>query len=289
MSSYQHIKYATDSYRHVKYDVANKIAHIRLSRPEVRNVQSTIMLEELDHAIDRAGADHDVRVIVLSGEGKSFSAGHDLGTPEELQHLERFPIEEGARGIFERSYRLYVDMHLRWRNVPKPMICAVHGHCIFGGWMVASTADIIFAADDALFLGSMFQYFSIPYDIPPRRAKEILFQGRFIDGHQAKELGLVNRVIPKERLLEETMAYAADVAQNDPFDMRTTKLAINQALDAQGFTGYIQSVHSTHIARRISWADPGFALPKPQDSGVKRLPMVQVALERYERERDRKS
>jgi enoyl-CoA hydratase len=225
---------------------------------------------------------------VLSGEGKSFSAGHDLGTAEEKEHLERFPIEEGARGIFERSYRLYVDMHLRWRNVPKPMICAVHGHCIFGGWMIASTADIIFAADDALFLGSLFQYFSIPYDVHPRRAKEILFQGRFIDGHQAKELGLVNRVVPKERLLEETMAYAADVAQNDPFDMRTTKLAINQALDAQGFTGYIQSVHSTHVARRISWADPGFALPKPQDSGVKRLPMVQVALERYERERAKK-
>jgi len=288
MSSYQHIKYATDSYRHVKYDVANRIAHIRLNRPEVRNVQSTILLEELDHAIDRAGADREVRVIVLSGEGKSFSAGHDLGTAEEKEHLERFPIEEGARGIFERSYRLYVDMHLRWRNVPKPMLCAVHGHCIFGGWMIASTADIIFAADDALFLGSLFQYFSIPYDVHPRRAKEILFQGRFIDGHQAKELGLVNRVVPKERLLEETMAYAADVAQNDPFDMRTTKLAINQALDAQGFTGYIQSVHSTHVARRISWADPGFALPKPQDSGVKRLPMVQVALERYERERAKK-
>lgn len=289
MPGYQHIQYATTDYKHIKYDVADKIAHIKLNRPESRNVQSTILLEELDHAIDKAGADRNVNVIVLSGEGKSFSAGHDLGTADELAHREKFPTEEGTRGIYERSWRLYVEMHLRWRNVPKPMICAVQGHCIFGGWMVASTADIIFAADDALFLGSLFQYFSMPYDLHPRKAKEILFEGRFIGAIEAKELGLVNRVVPRDKLLSEVMAYAADVAQNDPFDMRMCKVAVNQALDAQGFTGYIQAVHSAHVARRISWADPGFTLPKPQDSGVKRLPMVQVAFERYEREQKRKA
>jgi enoyl-CoA hydratase len=199
-------------------------------------VQSTRMLEELDHAIDAAGADRGVRVICLFGAGKHFSAGHDLGSAEEKAHREKYPLEEGARGFFDRTWRLYVDMHLRWRNVPKPMICAVQGYCIFGGWMVASTADIIFAADDALFLGSAFQYFSIPYDIHPRMAKELLFQSRFINAQQARELGLVNRVIAPDRLVEETLEYAADVAGNDPFDLRTTKLAINQALDAQGFT-----------------------------------------------------
>src|SRR5947209_7923627 len=132
-------------------------------------------------------------------------------------------------------------MHLRWRNISKPVIAAVQGYCIFGGWMVASTADIIFAADDALFLGAAFQYFSVPYDIHPRKAKELLFQSRFIDAREAMELGLVNRVVPRERLMEETLAYAADVAANDPFDMRTTKLAINQAQDAQGFTAHIQA------------------------------------------------
>jgi enoyl-CoA hydratase len=289
MTGYQHIKYATspDQYRHVKYEVADKIARITLNRPDYVNVQSTVMLEELDHAIDLAGHDRNVHVIVLSGEGRSFSAGHDIGTPEEMEHRKDYPIEDGVRGVFERSWRLYVDMHLRWRNVPKPMICAVHGHCIFGGWMVASTADIIFAADDALFLGSMFQYFSIPYDIHPRKVKEILFQSRFIDAAQAKELGLVNRVIPRARLMEETMAYAADVAANDPFDMRTTKLAVNQAQDAQGFTAHIHAAHSTYITRRLGGMDPGFALANPRDSGVRRMPMVQVALERYRRDQER--
>lgn len=289
MTGYQHIKYATKpgDYRHVKYEVADKIARITLNRPEHVNVQSTIMLEELDHAIDAAGADKNVHVIVLSGEGKSFSAGHDLGTAEEMEHRKDYPIEDGTRGIFERSWRLYVDMHLRWRNVPKPMICAVHGYCIFGGWMVASTADIIFASEDALFLGAAFQYFSIPYDIHPRKVKELLFQSRFIDAQQAKEMGLVNRVIPRERLMEETMAYAADVAQNDPFDMRTTKLSINQALDAQGFTAHIQASHSTYITRRMGSMDPGYALANPKDAGVKRMPMVQVAMERYKRDKEK--
>lgn len=289
MTGYQHIKYATkpSAYRHVKYEVADRIARITLNRPAQANVQSTILLEELDHAIDAAGADKNVHVIVLSGEGKNWSAGHDLGTPEEMEHRKDYPIEDGTRGIFERSWRLYVDMHLRWRNVAKPVICAVHGYCIFGGWMVASTADIIFASEDALFLGSAFQYFSIPYDIHHRKAKEFLFQSKFIDAQQAKEMGLVNRVVPREKLMEEVMAYAADVAQNDPFDMRTTKLAINQALDAQGFTAHIMAAHSTYITRRMGSMDPGYAVANPRDSGKKRMPMVQVAMERYQRDQDR--
>jgi enoyl-CoA hydratase len=286
MTGYQHIKYATQpsDYRHVKYEVVDKIARITLNRPEHANVQSTILLEELDHAIDRAGADLDVRVIVMSGEGKNWSAGHDLGTAEEMEHRKDYPLEEGTRGIFERSWRLYVDMHLRWRNVQKPMICAVHGYCIFGGWMVASTADIIFAAEDALFLGSAFQYFSIPYDIHHRKAKEYLFQSKFIDAQQAREMGFVNRVVPRERLMDEVLAYAADVAANDTFDMRMTKLAINQALDAQGFTAHITSAHSTYVNRHMSRMEPGYQLPNPRDKGKKRMPMVQVALERYERD-----
>ena len=288
MPSYQHIKYATKSYKHIKYEIADKIARVTLNRPDQVNVQSTILLEEVDHAIAQAGADRNVHVIVLSGEGRSFSAGHDLGTAEEMEHRKEHPIEDGTRGIFERSWRLYVDMHLRWRNIAKPMICAVHGHCIFGGWMVASTADIIFASEDAMFLGSAFQYFSSPYDIHHRKLKELLFQSRFIGAQEAKELGLVNRVIPRERLMDETMAYAADVAANDPFDMRTTKLAVNQALDAQGFTAHIMASHSTYITRRMGSMDPGYAIPNPKDKGKKRMPMVQVAMERYDREQERK-
>jgi enoyl-CoA hydratase len=273
----------SDIPQHILYEVEDRVAKITVNRPRYRNSQSTPLLFQLDEAIMRAGRDHDVRVIVLSGAGDHWSAGHDLGTPEQVAYKNEH-VEDGVRGFFDLTYGSMVETHLRWRNVQKPMICAVQGYCIFGGWMVASTADIIFASDDALFLGSMFQYFSIPYDIHPRRAKEILFHGRFINAEQAKELGLVNRVIPRANLMEETMVYARDVAQNDPFDLRTTKIAINQAQDAQGFTAHIHNAHSTYTVRRFGEKDPGYAVKAAEG---RRKPMVQVALERYQREQAR--
>jgi enoyl-CoA hydratase len=268
-------------YRHILYEQEERIARITLNRPRWRNVQSTELLYELDDAILKAGDDRGVRVIVVTGTGDHFSAGHDLGTPEELAWREANPMEEGVRGFYDRTWRLYIDMHLRWRNVPKPMLAAVQGYCIFGGWMVAATADIVFAADDALFLGSLFQYFAIPWDIHPRRAKELLFQGRFVNGAQAKELGLVNRVIPRAQLLDETLAYARDVAQNDPFELRMIKLAVNNSQDIRGFTAAMHSAHSMYMLNRTAEKDPGYAVPKPEG---RRRPMVQVALERYRRE-----
>jgi enoyl-CoA hydratase len=267
-------------YQNVLYAVEDRIARITINRPRYRNGQSAQLLMDLDAAIAAAAADNEVRVIVLLGAGEHFSAGHDLGTPEQVAWKAE-NMEEGVRGFFGYTWRFFVDMHLRWRNVPKPMLCAVQGYCIYGGWMVASTADLIFAADDALFLGSLFQYFSIPWDISPRKAKEILFQGRFVDAREALELGLVSRVFPRERLVEETLAYAREVAENDPFDMRMTKLAVNQAQDAQGFTAHIHNAHSTYIARYLAEKDPGAALA--QRTGPRR-PMVQKALDRYRRD-----
>ena len=104
-------------YKHIRYEVSENIARITLNRPRYRNVQSTVMLHEMDHAFAAADLDRDVRVIVLSGTGDHFSAGHDLGTPEETAYREQYPMEPGIAGFFERTWHLYIDMHLRWRNV----------------------------------------------------------------------------------------------------------------------------------------------------------------------------
>jgi enoyl-CoA hydratase len=269
-------------YQTILYNTDDGIAHVTLNRPRYRNVQSTLLLRELDDAILQAGDDRNVRVIVLTGAGDHFSAGHDLGTPDEQAWREKYPFGEGIRGNYDRTWRLYIDMHLRWRNVQKPMIAAVQGYCIFGGWMVASTADIVFAAPDAMFLASLFQYFSVPWDIHPRKAKELLFRSQFVDGAEARELGLVNRVVPKERLMDETLTYARDVARNDPFDLRMIKLAVNNAQDVQGFTSYIQSTHSMYSLIRAAERDPGYAVKAPTG---RRRPLVQVALDRYRKER----
>jgi len=268
------------TYSAITYEVSDKIARITLNRPRYRNAQSQKMLQELDHAIIAANADHAVHVITLFGAGEDFSSGHDLGTADEAEYRVRFPDEAGMRGTFARSWRNYPDTHLRWRNIGKPTIAAVQGYCIYGGWMVASTMDIIYAADDAKFIGGLFQYFSIPWDIHPRRAKELLFEGRVLTADEAKELGFVNRVFPRELLVEATLAYAAEVAKNDPFEMRMTKLAINQAQDAQGFTGHIHSAHSMFHVSLVGEKDPDFALGRFLP---KRRPMAAIALERRRR------
>lgn len=270
-------------YEQIQYEVDGRVARVKLDRPKYRNAQSRQLREEMDDAFARAVEDRDVRVIVLSGLGESFSAGHDLGTPEEKADQEERPYEEGLRGLFERSTSMNVENTLRWRNLPKPTIAMVHGYCIFGGWMIASAMDLIFAADDAMFLGTNFQYFSPPWDLHPRKVKEIFFESRFIDGAEAVELGFANRAYPADQLEAETMAYAHRVAENDPFQLRMTKLAVNQAQEAQGFTGAIRGALPLHLLSAQGERDPSFSIAKPEG---RRRPMVQRAVEHYELHRE---
>ena len=272
------------SHDNIVYEVTDHIARITFNRPRYRNAQSRRLLEELDDACATAATDGEVRVICLFGAGDHFSAGHDLGTPDELADRKERPMQEGVRGRFSHSREQYVDKTLRWRNVPQPTLAAVHGYCIFGGWIIASAMDILFAAEDAMFLGSNFQYFSIPWDMRPRQAKEILYQSRFIDAAEAKELGLVNRVVPRERLEAETLEYAADVAKNDPFQLRMIKMAVNQMQDSQGFQGHINAAHLMHMMSAQGERDPDYALARPEG---RRRPMVQRAMENYEAKKKR--
>jgi enoyl-CoA hydratase len=264
----------------VRYEQEGRVARLILNRPQYRNAQSRILIEELDAAYARAAADDSVGAIVLMGEGDHFSAGHDLGTPEELADREARPAAEGLRGRYRRSWDMNIDPTMRWRNIPKPTIAAVQGYCIFAGWIISSASDVIFASEDAMFLPTNFQYFSVPWDLHPRHAKAILFESRFVDAAEAKELGFVWQVVPRETLHETAMAYAARVAENDPFQLRMIKLAINQAQEAQGFASHIFGAHAMHMLSQVGESDPGYALKKPDG---RRRPMVQRAFENYER------
>jgi enoyl-CoA hydratase len=269
------------AYRHIRYEVTDRIARITANRPEYGNAQSTIMLEEMDEAFRIAGFDPEVRVITLFGAGKHFSTGHDLGTPEETEYRKsEYLIQEGVRGRYNHTREQFVDKTMRWRDVQKPTIAAVQGYCIFGGWMIASAMDLIFAAEDAMFLGGGFQYFSPPWDIHPRKVKEILYEGRFIDAAEALEYGFVNRVVPRDRLEAEVVEYATEVARNDPFQMRMTKAMVNGCQDAQGFHQHISAAHALFLLRSQGEKDPDFAIDWPEG---RRRPMVQRALEMYER------
>ena len=136
----------------------------------------------------------------------------------------------------------------------------------------------------------------MPWDINPRKAKELLFDSRFIDAKEAAELGLVNQVVPAESLATQVQAYAERIAQNDPYQLRMMKLAVNQAQDVQGFSAHLTSAHALHILSSEGEKDPGYALASTLNeaaasttqstppSASRRRPMVQRALENYQRQ-----
>jgi enoyl-CoA hydratase len=221
------------------------VARVILNRPERLNAQSWVLLSEMEEAFDAAVSDPDVRVIVLSGNGRSFSAGHDLDSPEQVQQRR---ARSSGLARFERTelYKdIYLDSHLRWRNLPKPTLAMVHGYCVYGGWMIAAAMDMVFAADDALFIPTYGDYFTTHWDVGARKAKEILFENSFLAAREAMQWGFVNRVYPAADLEEETLRYAHRVAENSPASLRTIKFTINQTLDGMGFSTSVRSVSTS--------------------------------------------
>lgn len=228
-------------YKHILYEKDDKIAWVKLNRPRYRNAQSHLMLEEMDDAFHLAAEDNDVRVIILAGEGDHFSSGHDLGTPEEAADKARQGYTEGLPGAYARFEKIFQRYGFRWRDLPKATIAMVHGYCIHGGCEIAASMDIIIAASDTKFLPSFVEFFTLPWEIGVRQAKEVLFRNRFISPEKALELGFINRVVPRDKLKEETIQLANEIAETDPFMIRMMKLSVNEAEDSMGYRVAIQA------------------------------------------------
>jgi enoyl-CoA hydratase len=220
----------------VLYAVDGPVARVTLNRPRYRNAQSWRLLDQLDESLDRAMADSAVRVVVVDGAGGNFSSGHDLGTPEQLADQKDRGVPEHGLEFYDNFRKYNLDYTIKWRNLPKATIAMVEGYCIFGGWMIAAAMDLIFSSSKALFLPSQLEYFSVPWDIHPRKAKELLFEYRFVDAQEAKEIGFVNRIYEPEDLERETVAYANRVAENTATSVRLAKVATNRAQDLQGYS-----------------------------------------------------
>ena len=238
----------------LKWERFDRVLRITANRPHARNAQSRVLLLELDQALQQAVDDPEIRVIIIAGAGKHFSAGHDLGSAEELEDQRLHPWGPGFAEEYQRLSRLYFENTLRWRDLPKPTIAQVQGYCIMGGLMLASACDLIVAAEDALFAdravrwgGAHVQYFSMPWDLGPRKAKEYLFTAEYLTAAKAEALGLVNRVVPRAALEAETMALAQKIAGNDPFAMKMAKLSVNETMDAQGQRHALESSFKNYM------------------------------------------
>src|SRR5215469_13682459 len=232
----------------ILYQVDDKVAIITLNRPHRANAQTMELLDDLNAAFEKAAADDDVRVIVLRGNGKHFSAGHDLSGGGGAR-----PDKITLEHIYALEARKYVGYSLGWRNIPKPTIASVQGKAIAGALLLIWPCDLIVAAENAefsdpvVFMGiGGVEYHGHTWELGARKAKEILFTGRSVSAREAEQIGMVNKVVPLESLQEETLALAHQIAQNDPFGLRQAKRAVNQTLDVQGFYAAIQSVFDIH-------------------------------------------
>jgi enoyl-CoA hydratase len=155
-------------------------------------------------------------------------------------------------GRVNRSWHLFVENSLRWRDVRKPTIAQVQGYCIFGGFLIASCMDIIIASDDAQFLPSHLQLHTAPWDLGVRNAKRILFENRFVPALEAQALGLVSEVVPRDRLEDAVMAQAERWAANSLLELRMLKQSINFAQDAMGYRLAAHAAHSNYMIRELA-------------------------------------
>jgi enoyl-CoA hydratase len=236
-------------FKHILYTVEEPLAIITLNRPQYKNAQDYLLLDEVDAAMTKAKEDKQVRVIIVKGSGGDFSSGHDLGTPESIEYRQYLGAEPGIE-TYEQFKKYNLDLLLKWRNLPKPTIAMVEGYCIYGGWMLAACLDIVFAAENAQFLAGFVEYMSIPWDIGMRRAKELCFESRFISAAEACQYGFVNRVLPLDDLEKETYAYARRVAENNPATLHFAKMGMNKVQDIQGYTNALENAFGDYLSMR---------------------------------------
>jgi enoyl-CoA hydratase len=257
------IDYETDE--PILFEAVDGVAWIMMNRPSFNNAQNGQMTYALDDAFVRATNDDAVKCIVLGGNGKHFSAGHDIGTPGRDLHHEfdkRLMIaphtnKPAAELLYTREQEQYLGMCRRWRDIPKPTIAMVQGACIAGGLMLAWICDLIVASDDAFFQDPVVplmgipgvEYFAHAYELPPRVAKEFLLLGERMPAARAEQFGMVNKVVSRAELREATAAWASKLASGSRLGNWLTKQAVNHVEELRGKRSAMDAVfHMHHFA-----------------------------------------
>jgi naphthoate synthase len=234
-------------YDDIRYETTEDgIAKITICRPEVHNAFRPQTLIEVSHALDLAREDESVGVIILTGEGdKAFCSGGD----QRVRGDSGYQTHQGATGRFHVT-----DLHVQMRRCPKPIVAMVAGWAIGGGHVLHLVCDLTVAADNARFgqvgpkVGSFDGGFgaSILRDlVGPKKAKEIWFLCRQYDAEQAREMGLVNTVVPLADLERETVQWCREMLQLSPFALRLLKASFHAHED--GYAGIQQLAHDANL------------------------------------------
>ena len=238
---------AEGEFEDIRYELSGDgIAKITIDRPEVRNAFRPQTIVEISQALERAREDTSVGVIILTGEGPlAFCSGGDQRVRGDTGY-----VAEGASvGRFHVT-----DLHVQMRRLPKPIVAMVAGYAVGGGQVLHLVCDLSIAADNARFgqtgprVGSFDGGFGaalLASTVGLRKAKEIWFLARQYDAQQALEMGLVNTVVPLDRLEEETVQWCREMLELSPFALRLLKASFHAAED--GFSGIQQLAHDANL------------------------------------------
>jgi naphthoate synthase len=246
-------------YTDIRYELSTGddagIAKITINRPEVRNAFRPETVVELSDAFERAREDLSVGVVILTGEGPdAFSSGGDQRVRGERGGYVSGadPAQAGAQPGVGRFH--VTDLHVQIRRMPKPVVAMVAGYAIGGGHVLHIVCDLTIAADNARFgqtgpkVGSFDGGFGasvLSRLVGPKKAKEIWFLCRQYDAQEALEMGLVNTVVPLERLEQETVQWCREMLALSPFALRLLKASFNA--DEDGLAGIQQLAHDANL------------------------------------------
>ena len=211
----------------------DRIAVITLDRPERLNAISRRMIAEVSRALDIVEADPELRVVVVHGAGRAFCSGFDLKDDAAAQ--------PSGVATWRRLLKQDFDFLIRFWDLSKPTIAAVHGYCLAGGCELAMACDITIAAENAVFgepelrFGSVITALMMPWLVGPKRTKELLLTGQDrIPAAWAEKIGLINRTVPDADYLDEALAVAGQIARVDPDAVAMTKQSINRTFETMG-------------------------------------------------------
>jgi len=241
------------TYKWLRYSVDGPLAWLSLNRPDKLNAINAAMIDELNSALDRAEADDAVRVILLKGEGRAFSAGFDLDSGVEGATgpcMDQNALQDAVRRELSKDF----DIIMRFWDCPKPTIAAVHTYCLGSAMEMAVACDVTIAARGCRFgapevkFGSGIVALVLPWLCGPKKAKELLLSGNDrVTPEQAERWGLINRVVDAADLYDAARALALEFAGNDQLAVRLTKQAINHSMDTAGMRAALEAALETDV------------------------------------------
>ena len=245
------------------------IGYLTFNRPDKMNAFNNELMQDAMGTMDEFAADDDVHVVIVSGAGRTFSAGFDLlaGGERKLDSID----------LVRAQMSLQFDFIIKFWDCPKPTIAAVHGYCLAGAFEASLACDITIAAEDAIFgepevrFGTGAVAMLLPWITGPKQAKELMLTGEDrLSAQDALRMGLVNRLVPGDELQDQARTMATKIARSSPVSVRLSKQAINRSYEIMGMRQALLSGLDidVEINATPSWAKQEFARIR-KEQGVK--------------------